>query len=51
MPMPEAWEFEIDFDAKTGHVSKVAAGDNRRYEQYIAARIWPRTARAKPCGS
>ena len=37
MPMPEAWEFEIEFDAKTGHVNKVAAGDNRRYEKYLAA--------------
>ena len=37
MPMPEAWEFQIDFDERTGHVRTVAAGDNRRYEQYITA--------------
>ena len=37
MPMPEAWEFQIDFDEKTGHVRKVAAGDNSRYQEYIAA--------------
>lgn len=37
MPMPEPWEFDIEFDEKTGHVSRVAAGDNAKYEQYIEA--------------
>jgi L-ribulose-5-phosphate 3-epimerase len=37
IPMPEAWDFDIDFDEKTGHVTRVAAGDNSKYEQYIAA--------------
>ncbi len=37
MPMPEAWEFEIEFDEKTGHVRRVAAGDNSRYAAYIDA--------------
>jgi L-ribulose-5-phosphate 3-epimerase len=37
MPMPEAWEFEIAFDEKTGHVKRVAAGDNSQYEPYIKA--------------
>ena len=37
MPMPEAWEFQIEFDEKTGHVRQVAAGDNSRYKEYIAA--------------
>lgn len=37
MPMPEAWEFQITFDEKTGHVSRVAEGDNARYEAYIKA--------------
>jgi L-ribulose-5-phosphate 3-epimerase len=37
MPMPEAWEFDIAFDPKTGHISRVAAGDNSRYEAYIKA--------------
>jgi hexulose-6-phosphate isomerase len=37
MPMPEAWEFEIEFDEKTSHVSKVAAGCNDKYAQYIEA--------------
>src|SRR5205823_10370667 len=26
MPMPQPWEFQIEFDEKTGHVTKVAAG-------------------------
>ncbi len=37
MAMPEAWEFDIEFDEKTGHVTRVAAGDNERYQQYIEA--------------
>jgi L-ribulose-5-phosphate 3-epimerase len=37
MPMPEAWEFEIEFDEKTGHLKRVAAGDNSRYQAYIEA--------------
>jgi len=37
MPMPEAWEFDIEFDEKTGHVKRVAAGDNSKYAQYIEA--------------
>ena len=37
MPMPEPWEFDIAFDEKTGHVKKVAAGDNSQYDKYIAA--------------
>jgi hexulose-6-phosphate isomerase len=37
MPMPEAWEFQIEFDEKTGHVTKVAAGDNAKYQAYIDA--------------
>ncbi len=35
--MPEAWEFEIEFDEKTGHLKRVAAGDNTRYKDYIEA--------------
>src|SRR5438094_5310550 len=37
MPMPQPWEFDIEFDPKTGHVSKVAAGDNSKYQAYIDA--------------
>ena len=37
MPMPEPWEFDIAFDPKDGHVTRVVAGDNSRYEAYIAA--------------
>ena len=37
MPMPEAWEFQIEFDEKTGHVTKVAAGDNAKYKAYVEA--------------
>ena len=37
MPMPEPWEFDIAFDRATGHVTRVAAGDNARFEAYIKA--------------
>jgi len=37
MPMPEPWEFDIAFDEKTGHVSRVAAGVHARFEAYIKA--------------
>lgn len=37
LAMPEAWEFEIEFDEKTGHLKRVAAGDNTKYKDYIEA--------------
>lgn len=37
MPMPEPWEFKVEFDEKTGHILKVCDGDNRPYQAYIAA--------------
>jgi hexulose-6-phosphate isomerase len=37
MAMPQPWEFAVEFDEKTGHVSRVAAGDNERYKAYIEA--------------
>lgn len=35
--MPRPWEFQLEFDPKTGHVSRVVAGDNAPYADYIAA--------------
>lgn len=37
LPMPEAWEFDIEFDEKTGHVQRVVKGDNAKYQAYIDA--------------
>jgi hexulose-6-phosphate isomerase len=37
MPMPEAWEFQLEFDEKTGHLAKVVPGDNSKYTAYIDA--------------
>jgi L-ribulose-5-phosphate 3-epimerase len=37
MAMPEAWDFDIAFDPKTCHVTRVAAGDNSRFAAYIEA--------------
>jgi hexulose-6-phosphate isomerase len=34
--MPEAWEFDIRFDPKTGHLKQVVSGDNDPYADYIA---------------
>ncbi len=35
--MPKPREFEIEFDEKTGHVTKVVRGDNAPYAEYIRA--------------
>ncbi len=37
MAIPESWEFDIRFDEKTDHLRQVVAGDNAKYEKYIAA--------------
>jgi hexulose-6-phosphate isomerase len=40
MPMPDAWDFKIEFDEKTGHLKSVVAGDNEKYKAYIEAHDW-----------
>ena len=35
--VPQPWEFDIEFDEKTGHVAKVVKGDNAEYAAYIKA--------------
>jgi L-ribulose-5-phosphate 3-epimerase len=37
MRMPRAWEFQLEFEEKTGHISKVVNGDNAPYADYIKA--------------
>jgi len=37
MKMPEAWEFDIEFDSTTGHLERVVKGDNSPYADYIKA--------------
>jgi hexulose-6-phosphate isomerase len=37
MPMPEAWEWDIRFDPKTGYLKQVVSGDNAKYAAYIEA--------------
>ncbi len=37
MAMPEPWEFCIEFDEQSGHVSRVVDGDNAPFQEYIAA--------------
>ena len=37
MDIPEAWDFDIELDEKTGHVKRVVKGDNTKYEKYIEA--------------
>jgi hexulose-6-phosphate isomerase len=37
MAMPRAWEFQIEFDDRTGHISRVVSGDNAPYADYIKA--------------
>ena len=45
--MPEAWEFEIEFDEKTGHVRRVVSGDNAKYQTYIDAQNYATEATRK----
>ncbi len=37
MPMPEAWDFDIEFDPTSGHLKRVVQGDNEKYKAYIEA--------------
>lgn len=37
MSIPEPWEFDIDFDERTGHLKRVVRGDNSKYAEYIKA--------------
>ena len=37
VPMPKPWDFDVEFDPKTGHLARVAKGDNAPYEAYIKA--------------
>lgn len=37
MAMPKPWEFEIEFDDRTGHLKSVVKGDNTPYQDYIKA--------------
>jgi L-ribulose-5-phosphate 3-epimerase len=34
--MPQPWDFEIEFDENTSHVTRVVTGDNAQYSDYIA---------------
>lgn len=45
MAMPEAWEFRIEFDPDTGHLTRCAEGDNARYADYLRAQntAWDRS--------
>lgn len=37
MKMPRPWEFQIEFDDNTGHLTRVVYGDNSQYKDYIDA--------------
>ena len=37
MALPEAWDFRIQFDKNSGHLTAVTEKDNDRYADYIAA--------------
>ena len=36
-PMPEPWEFDIEFDQTNGHLTRVVKGDNEKFKVYILA--------------
>ena len=35
LAVPQHWEFDIEFDEKTGHLTRAVAGDNAKYREYI----------------
>jgi L-ribulose-5-phosphate 3-epimerase len=35
--MPRPWEFQVEFDQKSGHLTRVVYGDNAPYAEYIRA--------------
>ena len=37
VPMPEPWEFDIEFDETNGHLTRVVKGNNEKYKAYIEA--------------
>ena len=37
MVTPQPWEFLIEFDERTGHLTRVVYGDNKPYAEYIKA--------------
>ena len=37
LPMPRAWEFQIEFNPANGHLTRVVYGDNAPYADYIKA--------------
>jgi L-ribulose-5-phosphate 3-epimerase len=47
MPTPAAHEFDIEFDEKTGHVTRVVKGDNSPYREYIEAQNYATDASRK----
>jgi L-ribulose-5-phosphate 3-epimerase len=36
-PAPEPWEFDLEFDEKTGHITRVVKRDNEKFRAYIDA--------------
>ncbi|MEI7946449.1 MAG: hypothetical protein WCJ02_07125, partial [bacterium] len=36
-PVPEPWEFDITFDEANGHITRLVAGDNEKYNAAIEA--------------
>lgn len=37
VPMPEPWEYDLEFDETNGHLVRVVQGDNEKYKAYIEA--------------
>jgi len=37
MAMPQPWDFDLEFNDKTGHLTKVVKGDNAAYADYLKA--------------
>ena len=35
--MPDPWQYDIEFDETSGHLTRVVRGDNEKYKAYIDA--------------
>ena len=37
VPMPDPWQYDIEFDETSGHLTRVVRGDNEKYKAYMEA--------------
>ncbi len=48
---PNAWDFDIEFDPKSGHVTRLLKGDDSKFKDYIDAQNRATDMSRERCGS